>query len=136
MKAIIIGGGQVGAHIARLLLDKNCSIKVIETRESVIEKLKRDIPNENIVYGSGTDPALLESLGIDDTDIVAAVTGNDESNLVASTIAKFEFGVPRVIARVNNPRNAWLFTAEMGVDMSVNQADIVAHLIVKEIGAK
>lgn len=136
MKVIIIGGGKVGAYIANLLLNNNCSVKVIENRENVLEKLKKEIPEEVIVYGSGTDPEILESAGIADTDVVAAVTGADETNLVASTIAKFEFGVPRVIARVNNPQNTWLFNSGMGVDVGLNQADLMAHIVVEEMDLK
>ena len=109
MNIIIIGGGKVGAYIAKLLLNDNYSVKVIENRKDVLDKLKKEIPEDNIVLGSGTEPNVLESSGITETDVVAAVTGADETNLVASTIAKFEFGVPRVIARVNNPQNMWLF---------------------------
>lgn len=136
MNVIIIGGGQVGAYIARLLLDNNCSVKVIENREYVVDKLKKTLPEDGIVFGNGTNPNVLESCGIAQADVVAAVTGADETNLVASTIAKFEFGVPRVIARVNNPQNVWLFNSGMGVDVGLNQADLMAHLVVEEIDLK
>ncbi len=65
--------------------------------------------------------------------MLAAVTGEDEANLVIATLARFEFNTPRVIARVNNPKNAWLFTGEMGVDVALNQAEIFAHLIAEEM---
>ena len=133
MKVIIIGGGQTGAHIANILLANKCEVVVIENREHVYEKLKRDIPEKNILFGNGTDPNVLEQAGISKMDVVAAVTGADETNLVASTIARFEFDVPRVIARVNNPKNAWLFNASMGVDVSINHADLMAHLVVEEM---
>lgn len=133
MKVIIIGGGQVGSYIASLLVNNNCDVKLIENREDVLAKLKTELPKEAIVAGSGTDPNVLESCGIAHADVVAAVTGYDETNLVASTIAKFEFGVPRVVARVNNPKNAWLFTTEMGVDVGLNQADLMAHIVVEEM---
>lgn len=133
MKVIIIGGGQVGAYVANLLLNNKCSVKVIENRENVLDKLKTALPIDTIVPGNGTDPNILESAGIAEADVVAAVTGADETNLVASTIAKFEFGVPRVIARVNNPKNAWLFNSSMGVDVGLNQADLMAHLVVEEM---
>ena len=136
MKVIIIGGGQVGTYIANLLLGNNCSVKVIENRENVLDKLRKELPEDAIICGSGTDPNILESSGIAEADVVAAVTGADETNLVASTIAKFEFGVPRVIARVNNPKNAWLFNSGMGVDVGLNQADFMAHLVVEEIDLK
>lgn len=133
MKVIIIGGGQIGAYIANLLLKNQCSVKVIENRESVLSKLQNELPQENIVAGSGTDPNVLEAAGIAKADVVAAVAGADEVNLVAATISKFEFSVPRVIARVNNPKNTWLFNAGMGVDICLNQADLVAHIIVEEM---
>ena len=75
----------------------------------------------------------MEKAGIASADVVAAVTGADEINLVVSTLAKMEFGVPRVVARVNNPKNAWLYNSGMGVDVAVNQADVVAHFVVEEM---
>lgn len=133
MKAIIIGGGQVGAYIATILLNNHCDVKIIENRHTTFEKLKNDFSEDNIIFGSGTEPNTLEAAGVGSADVVAAVTGSDETNLVASTIAKFEFDIPRTIARVNNPKNAWLFDAEMGVDVGLNQADLMAHLVVEEI---
>lgn len=136
MKVVVIGGGKVGAYITNLLLNNNCSVKVIENRKNVYEKLKKEVPEDCIVFGSGTDPNVLESAGINDADVVAAVTGNDETNLVASTIVKFEFGVSRVVARVNNPQNTWLFNSGMGVDVGLNQADLMAHLVVEQLDLK
>lgn len=126
----------MGAYIAKLLLSDNCNVKVIESREKILDKLKKEIPEDLIFYGSGTDPKILESAGIKEADVIAAVTGADETNLVACTIAKFEFGVPRSIARVNNPQNAWLFNSGMGVDVGLNQADLMAHLVVEEMDLK
>ncbi|MFV0412455.1 MAG: potassium channel family protein [Oscillospiraceae bacterium] len=136
MNAIIIGGGQVGSYIAGLLLESNCHVRIIEPRESVFNKLKNELPLETLIIGGGTDPATMEQAGIEKADVVVAVTGADEINLVASTIAKYEFGVPRVIARVNNPKNEWLFNAGMGVDVKFNQANILARLVVDEIDFK
>jgi trk system potassium uptake protein TrkA len=136
MKVIIIGGGQVGAYIANLLLSNNINVKIIENRETSLSKLKKTLSADNIVVGSGTDPNVLEASGIAQSDVVIAVTGADETNLVASTIAKFEFDIPRVIARVNNPQNEWLFDSSMGVDVAINQADLMAHLVVEEMDIK
>lgn len=136
MKVIIIGGGQVGSYIAKLLLSNNCSVIVMDIRRDVLEKLKRELPADAVFAGSGTDPKHLEAAGIKEADVVVAVTGEDEINLVASTLAKMEFNVPRVIARVNNPKNAWLYNAGMGVDIGVNQADLLAHLVVTEMELK
>jgi trk system potassium uptake protein TrkA len=76
---------------------------------------------------------VLERAGIRDADAVAAVTGDDEDNLVVATLARAEFAVRRVVARVNNPRNAWLFTPEMGVDAALDQGDLMAKLIAEEL---
>jgi trk system potassium uptake protein TrkA len=86
-----------------------------------------------LVFGDGSSPNILESVGIRQAQVLAAVTGEDEANLVITSLARFEFGVPRTIARVNNPKNAWLFTAEMGVDVGLNQTDILAKLIAEEM---
>jgi len=86
-----------------------------------------------LVHGSGSDPSVLESAGIHSADVVAAVTGADETNLAVASLSRFEFQVPRIIARVNNPKNNWLFTPEMGVDVAVNQADLIGHLIAEEM---
>lgn len=136
MKVIIIGGGQTGVYIANLLLNNNCSVKVIENRENVFDKIAGDLPKDTVILGSGTDPNVLEAAGIADVDVVAAVTGADEVNIVASTIAKFEFAVPRVIARVNNPKNSWMFNSSMGIDVGLNQADLMAHLVVEGMDLK
>lgn len=133
MEVIIIGGGQAGSHIAQLLLENDMNIKIIENRELLIEKLRQDFSKERIIYGSGTDPATLELAGIEHADVLVAVTGSDEINLVSATIAKFEFGIPRVVARVNNPRNAWLYNRDMGVDVSINQSELLAHIVVEEM---
>ncbi len=136
MKVIIVGGGQVGSYIASLLLTNGHEIKIIENRESVFKKLENEMPREVLLFGSGTNPETLEAAGIASANVVAAVTGSDEVNLVVSTLAKMEFGVPRVVARVNNPKNAWLYNAGMGVDVAVNQADLMAHFIVEEMAIR
>jgi len=133
MKVIVIGGGQVGSYIASLLLANGHEIHVIENREKVFNKLEKELPPEVLIFGNGSDPKLLEQAGIASADVVAAVTGADEINLVVSTLAKMEFGVPRVVARVNNPKNAWLYNSGMGVDVGLNQADMMAHLVVEEM---
>jgi trk system potassium uptake protein TrkA len=133
MNVVIIGGGKAGSHIGNLLLENGISIKIIENRESHFEKLTMDFSEEKVIFGSGTDPNTLEAAGIETADVLVAVTGSDEVNLVASTIAKFEFAIPRVVARVNNPRNAWLYTSGMGVDVSINQSEIIGHIVVEEM---
>jgi len=133
MFVIIVGGGNTGSYLAKLLLDGGHKVKVIEERQIPLEKLPNEIPLEVIIRGDGSSPITLENAGIRKANVLAAVTGSDETNLVVTSLARFEFNVPRVIARVNNPKNAWLFNQEMGVDVALNQADILARLVAEEM---
>jgi trk system potassium uptake protein TrkA len=132
MKVIIVGGGKVGTSLALLLLEKGYNVKVVEAAREKISRLQQDLPADVVALGNGTDPVVLEAAGILGVDVVAATTGQDETNLVVTNLARFVFNVPRVVARVNNPKNAWMFTPMMGVDVAVNQADLMARLIAKE----
>jgi trk system potassium uptake protein TrkA len=133
MYVIIVGGGNTGSHLAKILLEGKHTVRVIEERPALLEKLGSELPPEIIIAGDGSSPTILEQAGIDKALVLAAVTGSDETNLVITSLARFEFNVPRIIARVNNPKNAWLFTNEMGVDVALNQADILAHLVAEEM---
>jgi trk system potassium uptake protein TrkA len=133
MNVLVIGGGKTGSHLAAQLLEQGYEVKVIEDRPAVVERLRKELPPESVFEGDGTSPFCLEQAGIQQVHVVAAVTGDDDENLVIATLARFEFRVPRVIARVNNPKNAWLFTREMGVDVALNQADLMAKLIAEEM---
>ncbi len=136
MEVIIIGGGQVGSFLASLLLSNGHKIRVIENRPNVFKKIEKELPKEVLIFGNGSDPKVLEEAGIATASVVAAVAGADEVNLVVSTLAKMEFGIPRVVARVNNPKNAWLYNSSMGVDVGVNQAELMAHFVVEELDLK
>lgn len=133
MNAIIVGGGQVGAYLASLLLKDGHHVKVVEMRDKQLGYLRRDLPEDVVVAGNFTDPTVLEAAGICEADVVVAVTPTDEANLVVSTLARYEFGVKRVIARANNPKNSWLFTADMGVDVALTEADLIAHVVAEEM---
>jgi len=130
---IIVGAGKVGIHLAALLLGQGYDAQVIEIEEGRRAELDRARSGAKLVLGSGTDPDALEAAGVRQASVVAAVTGTDEVNLVCSSLARFEFGVPRTVARVNDPAHAWMFTSEMGVDVGVNQADILGFLIAEEV---
>lgn len=133
MYVLVVGGGKTGSHLAGLLLAGGHGVRVIDDREEVVEKLRKELPADVVTPGDGADPDVLEHAGVRRADVVAAVTGDDEDNLVIATLARSEFAVPRVIVRVNNPRNAWLCTPEMGVDAAINQADLMAKLIAEEM---
>jgi len=132
-RVLVVGGGKVGTYLASLLLVDGHRVTVIEGRPEEFLRLQEKLPAEVHMRGNGTDPSVLEAAGIRQADVVAAVSRADETNLVITSLARFEFNVPRTIARVNNPRNAWLFTPEMGVDVALNQADLMAHLIAEEM---
>lgn len=133
MNVLIVGGGQVGSYLASLLIKSGHNVKVVENREKQLKGLQRDLPEGVVITGGFTDPAVLEKAGIRTADVVVAVTPTDEGNLVVSTLAHFEFGVKRVIARANNPKNTWLFTPEMGVDVGLTEADLMAHVVAEEM---
>lgn len=133
MYVIVVGGGNTGSQLTKLLLEEGHTIRVIDERPAVLEKLALELPQEIIVNGDGSSPVVLENAGIHKAQVLAAVTGSDETNLVVTSLGKFEFNVPRVIARINNSKNAWLFTSEMGVDVSLNQAEILAKLTAEEM---
>lgn len=133
MFVIIVGGGNTGSQLAKFLLDEGHSVHVIDERPAILEKLSTEIPQDLIINGDGSSPTVLEKAGIQRAQVLAAVTGSDETNLVITSLGKFEFNVPRVIARINNSKNAWLFTPEMGVDVALNQAEILAKLTVEEM---
>src|SRR5215216_3399361 len=133
MFVIVVGGGNTGSQLAKFLLDAGHSVRVIDERPEVLEKLWTEIPQEFIFNGDGSSPTVLEKAGVQKAQVLAAVTGSDETNLVVTSLGKFEFNVPRVIARINNSKNAWLFTPDMGVDVSLNQAEILAKLTAEEM---
>lgn len=133
MQVLIVGGGQVGSYLAELLLGQGHAVTVVEAQAPAIAAIQRAVPGVRCELGGGTDPGALERAGIRAADVVAAVTGADETNLVIAGLARFAFGVPRTAARVNNPHNAWMFTPTMGVDAAFNQADLIARLIVQAV---
>ena len=133
MYVIIVGGGKTGSQLANGLLAEGYQIKVIEPRTAILEQLKTELAPEMIIAGDGSAPSVLEAAGVANANVLAAVTGDDETNLVVTTLARFEYNVPRIIGKINNPKNAWLYTPEMGVDVAINQASILARLIAEEM---
>ncbi len=133
MRVLIVGGGKVGSYLASLLLADGYEVCILENRASVLARLYRELPTEVVMDGDGTRMSALEQAGIRSSDVLVAVTGDDEVNLAVAMMGRFIFNVPRIIARVNNPRNAWLFTPEAGVDVALNQSDLLAKLIAEEM---
>jgi trk system potassium uptake protein TrkA len=133
MFVLIAGGGRTGARLANLLLNQNYKVRLVENRRELLTLLHQELPTEVIYEGNPVDPSVLEAAGIREVQAVASVTSSDPSNLALCFLAKTMFGVPRTIARVNNPNNAWLFNDKFHVDVALNSADVLAHLIQEEM---
>ena len=133
MNVLIAGGGRTGARLASLLLNQNYKVRLVENRRELLGYLHQELPTEIIYEGNPVDPSVLEAAGIREANDVAAVTSNDSANLVICYIAKTQFDVPRTIARVNNPNNAWLFNEKFKVDVALNSSDVLAHMIQEEM---
>lgn len=133
MYVIVVGGGKTGSQLAIQLRAAGHEVRIVDGRPGVVERLERELPQEAVLQGDGSSPSVLEEAGIERANVLAAVTGEDDTNLVVAAIARFEFQVPRIIARINNPKNAWLFTPEMGVDVALNQSELMAKLIAEEM---
>lgn len=131
MQAIIIGGGKVGSYILKTLTAGQYKVALIERNQDLCNRLAEEI-EAVILCGDGTDPAVLVDADIANADMVAAVTGKDEENLVICQIAKLKFGVNKTIARVNNPKNMSLFK-KLGVDRTVCSTEVIANLIEWEL---
>lgn len=133
MFVLIAGGGRTGTRLANLLISQNYKVRLVEHRGELLGHLHQELPTEVIYEGNPADPSILEAAGIREVHAVAAVTSDDSANLAICFLGKTMFGVPRTIARVNNPVNAWLFNEKFHVDESVNAADVLAHLIEEEM---
>jgi trk system potassium uptake protein TrkA len=131
MRVVIAGGGVVGAFLARILHEKN-EVTVIDQNKEKCALLSTDKGAIRAICEDACEPWVLEFAGVEDADLVVAVTGDDEDNLVISYLSKFEYDVPKVIGRVNNPKNRWLFTPSWGVDVEVSTSDVIAKIIEEE----
>jgi trk system potassium uptake protein TrkA len=133
MFVLIAGGGRTGARLANLLINQNYKVRLVENHRDLLGHLHQELPTEVIYEGNPVDPSILEAAGIREVHAVAAVTSDDSTNLAICFLGKALFDVPRTIARVNNPNNAWLFNETFQVDVALNSADVLAHLIEEEM---
>ena len=133
MFILIAGGGRTGTRLANLLINQNYKVRLVENRRNLLGHLHQELPTEVIYEGNPVDPSILEAAGIREVHAVAAVTSDDSTNLAVCFLGKAMFDVPRTIARVNNPTNAWLFNETFHVDVALNSADVLAHLIEEEM---
>jgi len=130
MKVVIAGGGSVGRFTAEQLVVTGHDVTIVENDREVVREY-RGHHTEGVTWhlGDACDVTVLADAGVKDADVMASVTGDDEDNLVVSLLAKQEFGVPRVVARVNNPNNYWMFNEMWGVDVSVSTPHLITSLV-------
>ncbi len=127
MRVAIAGAGAVGRSIALELVENAHQVMLIERDLSNIEP--ESVEAAEWVNADACELASLEEAGLEDCDVVIAATGDDKVNLVVSLLAKTEFAVRRVVARVNDPRNEWLFDDNWGVDVAVSTPRLLAALV-------
>jgi len=131
MYIIVVGGGRVGYYLTRALLNEGHEVLVVEKSTIVCETIT-DLLGSICFRGDGCEAATLAEVGTDRADMLIAVTGDDEDNLVACQVAKYKFNVPRTIARIRNPQNETLFK-KLGVDVTVSSTNVILEHIEEKV---
>ena len=132
MYIVIVGAGKVGYFLAQRLLTDKHSVALVEKDKSTCEDITRRILDILVINGDGCSPAILKEAGIERADVVAAVTGDDEDNLIICQLAKERFSVSRTVGRVNDPKNEHIFF-ELGVDIPIDATTIITKIIEEEV---
>ena len=127
MRVVIAGAGSVGRSIARELIENGHEVLLIDNDAADVQSSR--VPDASWLLADACELTSLEDAGLDNCDVVVAATGDDKANLVVSLLAKTEFGVPRTVARVNNPKNEWMFDSTWGVDVAVSTPRLMTALI-------
>jgi trk system potassium uptake protein TrkA len=131
MYVVVVGAGKVGWNLARELIDKGNELTVIENDRGRFATVEEELEHA-VQYGDGSELWVLERAGIERADLVIAVTGDDEDNILICQVAREKYGVDRVIARCNNPRNLQHFEL-LGVKPAVSATDLILRLIEHEV---
>jgi trk system potassium uptake protein TrkA len=129
VKVSIAGGGVVGRSIAGDLARNGHDVLIVESDPAVVAREEEELAGSRWFLGDACEVSTLHRAGFGEADVVVAATGDDEDNLVVSLLSKQEFAVPRVIARVNHPKNQWLFNESWGVDVSVSTPHLITALV-------
>jgi len=131
MYILIIGAGKVGYFLAKRLCQGKHTVSIVDRDRLVCDEIAKEL-EALVVNGDGCDPKILEEAGIERADVLAAVTGEDEDNLIVCQLAKEKFNLQRTVGRVNNPDNEHTFN-ELGVDVPVDSTKIIAKVIEEEV---
>ncbi|MEJ5914197.1 potassium channel family protein [Pseudokineococcus sp. 1T1Z-3] len=127
MRVLIAGAGSVGRSIARELLAGGHDVLLVDSNPENVGRAS--VPGARWLLADACEITSLGGAGLESTDVVVAATGDDKANLVVSLLAKTEFGVPRTVARVNNPKNEWMFDEAWGVDVMVSTPRLMTALV-------
>lgn len=130
MYILIVGAGKIGYFLAKRLIANKHTVSIVEKDMGVCEAIAKEL-EALVINGDGCDPRILEEAGIERADVVAAVTGDDEDNLIICQLAKERFNIGRTVGRVNNPDNEHTFS-ELGIDVPVDSTKIIAKVIEEE----
>ncbi|MCE5198596.1 MAG: TrkA family potassium uptake protein [Armatimonadota bacterium] len=133
MYVIIVGGGKVGYHLSKELVREGHEVLLIEKDRKTADMLSEEL-GDMVVFGDGCEIRTMAEGGMGRANVVVAVTGDDEDNLVICQMAKRKFGVPRTLARVNDPNNEELFQ-ELGIDQTVSSTRVIFNLLEQQIGS-
>jgi len=131
MYIIIVGGGRVGYYLTKALLDEGHEVLIMEKNATLCERITEEMGSV-CFRGDGCEAATLAEIGTGRADMLIAVTGDDEDNLVACQVAKYKFNVPRTIARIRNPQNEAIFK-KLGIDVTVSATNIILEHIEEEV---
>jgi trk system potassium uptake protein TrkA len=132
---MVAGAGVWGAFIADHLVEQGHEVLVVEQAAETARRM-RTVGDRAVITGDACEPSVLDRIGLDTVETVVAATGDDEDNLVVSLLAKRYYSVPRVVARVNNPKNTWLFTQDWGVDTAVSAPAVLTWLLDSAVGVQ
>jgi trk system potassium uptake protein len=134
VKVVVAGAGNIGRHLANDLNDRGHDVTLIEQEPGTMDKAKDDAPDGvTFVLGDACEPWVLDQADVRSSDVIVAATGDDEDNLVISLLSKQEYGVPHVVARVNHPKNEWLFTETWGVDTAMSPPHVLTALVEESV---
>ena len=132
MRVIVTGGGAIGRHLSADLAERGHDVTMIEQDRSVVDRLREEIPDVKVMLGDACEPRILEEAHLSDADVVVAATGDDEDNIIICQLAREKYGVQKVIARVNDPRNQAYFDL-LGISPTVCATSGILALVEHEV---
>jgi trk system potassium uptake protein TrkA len=133
MFVVVVGSGGAGAYLSSKLTSEGHKVTVIDINSDALEDLTKKVPSVLTVVGDGSRLETMRKARIEKADVLAVLTGTDEKNLSIAMLAKNEFRVPRIVARVNDPKHEWLFDKQSGVDYAFNQDVLLVDAIMQAV---